>query len=512
MLFNYIVKLINSYKKKKFFQSSYDFVYKKIERDKRLAKIGSQRTAEEIADMFKKRNDSAAAALCEIATFLINSGYPDIAEAYHKLSLKLELNPSTYSLYLQGLLLNPSCTEEKMYRAASMYDKLFLSHVKKYKSYSNDLNTNRKLTIGYICHFFHNCVSQSSLVPLLKAHDRNRVKVVCYSDADPTEVPDYVKTVPDIWRDTKKLDDEALASLIRKDKIDILLELNGHVIVNRYLTIARKPAPIQISYYNIATTTGISAIDYLIVGDDMSMDNVDPYYTESIYKFKGVSGVIKFPDHFPEVSPEPPCLKNEFITFGSFNAAQKVNKEVIKLWCKVLKQVPNSTFYMKAGVLSFEAYINSYKLLFKSEGIDLDRVHFEGFSEHHEMLKCYSKVDIALDTFPHCGATTTMEAIWQGVPVLSLYGERQSMQHGKAILESLGHPEFVAYSEEEFVNKAVELASDPNRLIKYRQQLREDFRYSPKSDVNAFALTLENVYYDMWDKYVKQHCNDVISA
>ena len=280
-----------------------------------------------------------------------------------------------------------------------------------------------------------------------------------------------------------------------------MLELNGHIIINRYLTIARKPAPIQISYYNIATTTGMSTIDYLIMGDEMSLDETAAFYTESIYKIKGVSGIIKFPEDFPEVSLEPPCLKNKFITFGSFGGAQKVNKDVIKLWSKVLKRLPDAKFYMKAGVLTFEDYVKSYKELFQSEGIDLNRIHFEGFSEHHEMLKCYSQVDIALDTFPHCGGTTTMEATWQGVPTLSLYGKRQAMQHGKTILECMGHPELVAYSEEEFIKKAVNLASDRNQLIKYRQCLREDFRHSPRSDPKTFATNLEDAYYAMWANY-----------
>lgn len=494
--------------KKRSLPSRYETVFKKIRQDKKLDEIGAKDTAIQIANMFMSRNDTPAAALCEIATFLVNSGYPDEAQEYHKLSLKMAMLPSTYSLYLQCLLLSLTCTEKQMFEAASQYDKLFLSHVKRYNHYSNELTTNRRLNIGYLCHFFHNSVSQSLLVPYLSAHNRERVKIFCYSDAEPNEVPDFIKSVPEVWRDTKKLDDDALASLIREDKIDILLELNGHIVVNRYLTIARKPAPIQVSYYNIACTTGISAIDYALVGDEMVLPKANSYYTESVYYIKGVCGVAQFPSHFPDVTLEPPCLKNKFITFGSFGGAQKVNKEVIKLWCKVLKKVPNSRFYMKAGVLTFEAYLKSYKKLFEAEGIDTNRVHFEGFSEHHEMLKCYDNVDIALDTFPHGAGTTTMEATWQGVPVITLYGDRQSMQHGKLILTSVGHPELVAYSEEEFINKAYQLASDPEQLIKYRQQLRDDFKKSPRADVKSFAGRLEDAYYDMWKKY----CNKAMTA
>jgi protein O-GlcNAc transferase len=255
-----------------------------------------------------------------------------------------------------------------------------------------------------------------------------------------------------------------------------------------------------VSFYNIATTTGISTIDYVLVAEEIKLKKPESY-TERVYYFKGVGGVVKFADDFPPPAKEPPCLKNRYVTFGSFGAAQKVNRDVIKLWCKVLKKVPDSKFYMKAGVLTYEDYLKSYQHQFSAEGIDLNRVIFEGFSPHHEMLKCYSKVDIALDTFPHGAGTTTMEATWQGVPVLSLYGDRHCMQHGKVILESLGHPEFIAYSEDEFIHKAAALAADYNRLIQYRKNLREDFKKSLRFDVHAFANSLEDAYFDMWEKY-----------
>ena len=499
---------ITRFARKYSFTRSYAALLAKIGNDERIRESGSQPTALQIAKMFEEQKKSAASAACEIATFFVNSGYPEIAQTYHEFSLKLSLDPATYSLYLQGLLLNTSCTEEQMYKAAIQYEKLFLGHVKRYKKYSNELTTDRRLNVGYICHFFHNCVSKSLLVPFMSAHNRDRIKLICYSDAEPADVPDYIKAVPEVWRDTKTLNDAELAEKIREDKIDILLEMNGHIIVNRYLTIARKPAPIQISHYNIATTTGISSIDYLIAGDEMSLQKVDPYYTESLYYIKGVSGVAKFPDTFPDVTLEPPCLKNKFITFGSFGGAQKINKDVVKLWCKVLKAIPDSRFYMKAGVLTFEAYLKSYRKLFSDEGIDLERIHFEGFSEHHDMLKCYAKMDIGLDSFPHNAATTTMEATWQGVPVITYSGKRQCMQHGKVILDSFGHPELIAYSEDEFIRKAVELASDPDRLIKYRQQLRDDFKRSPRADVGAFAAKLEDAYHDMWGKYCRAAVGD----
>lgn len=506
-----VKKILYPFKKikQKISYPAYSPVFKIIKQDKLLRDIGLRRSAEQIANRMMIQQATPAAAFCEIATFLLNGGYPELGLVYHEHSLQLSLLPSTYSLYLQCLMLSPSCTEEQMFKAASKYDELFLSHIQKKTNHQNELTVNRKLRIGYICHFFHNSVSKSQLMPFLNAHHRDRVSVFCYSDAEPAEVPDYIKNIPDVWRDTKKLDDEALAQLIQEDKIDILIELNGHIIVNRYLTIARKPAPIQVSFYNIATTTGISTIDYVLVAEEIKLKKPEAY-TERVYYFNGVGGVVKFANDFPGVAKEPPCLTNGYVTFGSFGAAQKVNREVIKLWCKVLKKVPNSRFYMKAGVLTYEDYLKSYQLQFAQEGIDLCRVIFEGFSPHLEMLECYSKVDIALDTFPHGAGTTTMEATWQGVPVLSLYGDRHCMQHGKVILESVGHPEFIAYTEDEFINNAAALAANPDRLIQYRKNLREDFKKSRRADLDAFAKSLEDAYFGMWEKYCRSKKENTI--
>jgi protein O-GlcNAc transferase len=435
----------------------------------------------------------------EIADFLLNIGLPTAAKPYYQMSLKLDWTPDTHSLYLQCLLMDPACDDEQMFAEATRYNDFF-SDIKKTDSHTNLLDPKKKLNVGYICHFFHNCVSQSLLIPFLKAHNRERVKVFCYSDTETNEVDAAIKSIADVWRDTKNLDHETLSSQIKNDQIDILLELNGHCIMNRYAVIARKPAPVQISFYNQCGTTGISAFDYALVGDENNLEKSAPYYSEEIYYVKGVTGISIFPDHFPAVSP-PPCLSKGYITFGSFGAAHKVNVDVVKMWCKVLKRVPNSRFFMKAGVLSHPAFLNAYKQWFKNEGISLDRIHFEGHSEHHKMLECYSRMDIALDTFPYTAGTTTMEASWQGVPVITLTGDKYCSQNGKVITSSMGHPELIAYSEQEYINKAVELANDKERLIYYRNNLRNDYRNSPRADAKAYAEKLEDAYVDMWKKY-----------
>lgn len=467
----------------------------------KLSNLGLLDTLREVSLGAFANHKSLDVAYKEIAIFLFNAGQPELSQIYFKLSLDLAFTAHTYSLYLQCLLLSPTCTYDQMFHAASEYSSFFTQNITQYSSYRNRRDPKKRLNVGYICHFFYNCVSESLLNPFIRAHNRDRVKVFCYSDTAPAEVSDEIKSIGDVWCDTKEMTDKELAARIQEDEIDILLELNGHCIINRYGVISSKPAPVQISFYNIATTSGISAIDYVMIGDEVTINEEQKkYYTEAIYFIKGVTGIAVFPQSFPDCAP-PPCLKNHYITFGSFNASHKVNEDVVKLWCKVLKRVPTAKFYMKAAPLTHQPYVDFYKAIFAAEGIELDRIHFEGFSEHHVMLECYANVDIALDTFPHGAGTTTMEALWQGIPVIALYGERYCMQHGKMILTSVGHPELVAYSEEEYIEKAAALASQPKLLQKYRQTLRQDFKNSTKADPIAFASKLEDAYADMWARY-----------
>ncbi|OGT47439.1 MAG: hypothetical protein A3E83_01695 [Gammaproteobacteria bacterium RIFCSPHIGHO2_12_FULL_41_20] len=475
-------------------------VGKTVKKDENLKKTKNLDLIKRVIKQGLSGCKSLAEMYREIATFLVNIGQPELAQRYYKLSLELDYTPATYSLYLQCLLLSPSCSDQEMFLKATQYNQFF-SDIKKSESLPlSPVIKDKKLNIGYICHFFHNSVSPSLLLPFIRAHNRERVKIFCYSDTESFEVPENIKNIADTWRDTKNLDDDQLTTVIRQDKIDVLLELNGHCVTNRYGVIARRAAPIQISYYNINATTGISEMDYILVGDEICLDQSRDYYTEKFYYLKGVTSIAEFPTTFPKCSP-PPSLHTTDVTFGSFGAAHKVNYQVIKVWCKILKQVPHAKFYMKAGVLTHDNYLQAYKRSFAAEGVDLSRIHLEGFSDHLAMLDCYAKIDIALDTFPHTGGTTTVEALWQGVPVITWSGDRYAWKHGKMILTSVGHPELVAYSEEEYIAKAVELANSKERLLNYRNQLRADFKNSPKADVKAFATKLEDAYYDMWKNY-----------
>lgn len=478
-------------------ERGYINLFMKIHADKELTSLDIFAT---VKDIFREHVEKQPPAYIyqEIATFLLNVGRPELAEKYFLHSLSAARLAATYSLYLQCLLMSPTCSEAKMLRAARKYNKLFLRKIKRYK-HKKSAFKDTKLTIGYTCHFFHNAPSQTLLLPYLQAHDRNKFKIICYSDAPSNEVPPAIKNVADVWRDTQDLTDEELASLIKSDQVNILVELNGHCVKNRYAALARKPAPIQASHYNLSATSGVAAIDYILLGQEFTLDQRN--YSEKIYYHKGIRKALAFPDYFPPCS-NPPFLKNNYITFGSFGATHKINTDVIQVWCQILNRIPNARFFMKAGTLDHAPFLNAYKQLFKNYGCDPERIIFEGYSDHPTMLEKYSQVDIALDTFPYSGATTIREALWQGVPVITLRdSNKYCTQHGNAILSSMGHSELIANSVDEFVNKAVTLANTPDRLVNYRKTLRDDFKSSPLCNLKLWVSHLEEAYLNMWERF-----------
>ena len=488
--------------KQKWNKKKLEWRYKKImqtiDADQQLSSLA---TLDNIKAIVQSRFETEKFAVIyrEIANFLLNSGQPDFAKKYFLHSLAAARTPHTYSLYLQCLLMSPTCTEKNMLIESKKYNKFFLSKIKQYQHTKHHLDPNKKLTIGYVCHFFNNAPSQTLLLPYLKQHNREQFTIVCYSDALADEIPSDIRNIPDRWRDTEALNDQSLAELIRTDEVDILLELNGHCIINRYGAIARRPAPIQVSHYNWSATSGVAAIDYILVGEEFRLNQAN--YSEKIYYHKGVRKALAFPDYFPPCAP-PPCFKNQYVTFGSFGAAHKINGQVINVWCKILRQVPNARFYMKASVLDHAPFIKAYEQLFAAQGCDLNNIYFEGYTTHEKMLQAYEKVDIALDSFPYSGATSVREALWQGVPVVSLCNEtKHCLQHGKAILRSMGHAELVANSVAEYVSIAVTLAKKKSLLLEYRNTLRQDFKTSPLLDLNNWIKHLEEAYREMWKRY-----------
>jgi len=308
------------------------------------------------------------------------------------------------------------------------------------------------------------------------------------------------------WRSIVGLTEVQVSDIIHKDQIDILVELTGHTANNRLDVLCCKPAPIKVTWIGYPNTTGLSTIDYRITDK-----YVDPLDTEQPY----VESLLRTPNCFlsytpspeaPDVINSPPAIENGFITFGSFNNLAKIGNKVIALWSRILKSVPNSRLLVKAKPFANSEIQQKFTASFEKEGISSNRLDLLSLipscSEH---LRAYGLIDIALDTFPYAGTTTSCEALFMGVPVVVLRGKSNHAHNvGVSLLYNIGLCELIAESPNDCVRISVELASDLPRLRDYRKTIRPKMLASPLCDGITFTKDLESIYIDIFTKW----CND----
>lgn len=352
----------------------------------------------------------------------------------------------------------------------------------------------RRLRIGYVSPDFRLHSVSMFLLPLLEAHDRTRVELFAYSNVElPDVITDHVRRSVDGWRDIQGLTDDVAAARIRADGIDVLVDLAGHTAHNRLGIFARQPAPIQVSWLGYPATTGLSAIDVRFT--DAVADppgESDRQHAERLVRLEG--GFLCYRPLGPTPDPAPPpCLTNGFITFGSFNTLNKLNPEVAALWAQVLHAVPESRLLLKAGPLADGSVRQRVLALFASHGVPAGRIELRArVPDNDGHLKAYGWMDVALDPFPYNGTTTSCEALWMGVPVLTLPGDRHAARVGASLLTAVGRPDLIAGGADDFVRKAVALAGDRGRLVAGRQALRPLLQASRLCDAAAFARAFED--------------------
>ena len=367
-----------------------------------------------------------------------------------------------------------------------------------------DRTRGRRLNVGYVSPNFHRHSVASFLEPLLAAHDRGRFRVFCYSGVErEDDVTAHLKGICDEWRDIRGAFSDAVARQVREDRIDILVDLAGHTGGGRALLFARKPAPVQVSWLGYPNTTGLAQIDYRLT--DAEADPVgaaDRHHSEKLLRLPG--GFLCFqPD---AAAPQPgdlPLLASGHVTFGCFNNLAKVTPAMVALWAKLLAAVPGSRLMMKAHGLASANARRSLLEQFAARGVAAGRVVLLGAEDSAAgHLGRYREVDIALDTYPYNGTTTTCEALWMGVPVITLAGPTHVGRVGASILKRLALDELVAESADAYVARAAALASDAARLRTLRQGLRARMQASPLLDGAAFARAVEATYLTSWNTWM----------
>ena len=374
-------------------------------------------------------------------------------------------------------------------------------------AHDNVPDRNRTLHIGYVSPDFKSHPVSYFFAPIIKTHDRARFRVICYSNVQKGDgVTRGLKSQADVWRDIAKLDDKRVCETIREDGIDILVDLAGHTSGNRLTVFARKPAPLQISYLGYPNTTGLDTIDYRLT--DHWTDppgDADGLCSEKLERLPNGFLCFEPPDNAPAIV-DPPVLANGYITFGSFNKISKVTDEVIAVWAKILNAVPRSRLLIKTQGLEQPAEKQRVINMFVDAGLgDPTRVEIIGLvPSRTQHLSMYGRVDIGLDPFPYNGTTTTCQAVWMGVPVISLTGDRHVSRVGLSIASQLGLVELAVQGIDDYVDTAITLASDPSHLRNFRRAIRQTMATSSLTNKKDFVAALEVAYRRMWIEWCER--------
>jgi predicted O-linked N-acetylglucosamine transferase (SPINDLY family) len=314
------------------------------------------------------------------------------------------------------------------------------------------------------------------------------------------EISERIKANCRGWHPVAGLSDEYMANRIRADGIDILIDLSGHTAYNRLPVFAWKPAPVQVSWLGYFATTGVAAIDYFVADPWTLPVSEEINFTEKVWRLPETRLCFTPPDAAVVVSPLP-ALVNGYVTFGCFNNLSKMNDKVVALWARVMDAVPGSRLFLKARQLTEASVRKSIAERFAAHGIDEGRLILEDYVPRENYLAAYQRVDLALDPFPYTGGTTTAEALWMAVPVLTLAGERFISRQGVGLLMNAGLPDWIASDPDDYVARALAHASDLPRLAALRGNLRAQVLASPVYDAARFAKHFEAALRGMWQHW-----------
>ncbi|MFW5734588.1 MAG: methyltransferase type 11 [Oceanidesulfovibrio sp.] len=354
----------------------------------------------------------------------------------------------------------------------------------------------RPLRVGWVSADFCQHTAGLFAKDVLAALDPDRVESVAYSTG---RVSDWVTKAfrkAMAFRDVAALGDQELASRIRNDDIDVLVDLSGHTAGSRLAVFAHRPAPVQVSWLGYFATTGLSCVDAVLLDEWHAPPEAEAFFTERIIRLpRGRLCYVPVP-FAPEVSP-PPHRCNGFITFGSFNNTGKLSASVLALWSRVLGASPDSRLVLKWRTFNDAGMRSMILDTFAAHGIDPGRIEPRGPSFHVDMLREYGDIDIALDSFPFTGGLTSCEALWMGLPVVTWPQDRVVSRQTHAMLSAVGLPELAAGNADEYVRLAVSLAEDRGRLTGLRQGMRGRMRGSALMDVETFARSLEDELFSL---------------
>ncbi|MCC6610633.1 MAG: tetratricopeptide repeat protein [Burkholderiales bacterium] len=368
--------------------------------------------------------------------------------------------------------------------------------------FANVRDPARRLRVGYVSPDLRRHPVGTLFAPVLDRHDAGAFETFCYYNfARSDAVTERMRGAAHCWRDVAALDDAALAEHVRTDGIDILVDLAGHTTHTRLPAFARRPAPVQVSWLGYFNTTGVATIDWFVTDPHSSPPGQERYFVEKLVRLPATRFCYEPPEFMPEVSPLP-ARRNGFVTFGCFNNLAKLNPGVLKLWARILAALPDARLALQASALSDTPNRERFRALARECGIPDDRLALRPFAPAEQAAAAYHDIDIALDPFPFCGGMTSLDALWMGVPVVTLPHVMIAGRQTASMLANLDLSELIAGDEAQYVDIAVGLARDLDRLAGLRAGLRERFRRSPLADYAGFTRALERAYRMIWEMWV----------
>lgn len=401
----------------------------------------------------------------------------------------------TDGIACQAMLLSTKATNQRIFDAhrkwADRYarpDPSLLMH--QFQRFKGD----RKIRIGYHCAFMDSDTIRYIMSSVIKCRDLNRFEAYGYAA---TAVSNDIAEAFDVVRNSSALSDEEFVKLIRKDFIDIFVELSGFSPFHRFTAMASRCAPIQISYLNHTATSAVSNVDYIFADAISVLTEEDQFFTEKVWRLPGCFLSYTYdPKRLPQIAPVPSKSRG-YVTFGYFGSGGKLGDELIAIWARVMNCVPNSRIYLRNHQLNSESNREFMVERFSRHGIAAERIRIESGAEREEILRSYSEVDISLDTWPYCGGNTVAESLWQGVPVLTLKGDRFSGRYGASLMVAAGCPELVAENVDQLIEIAAKLSTSMSMLEYYRKNLRRLATENGLSDAERFANKLDAAYIEM---------------
>ena len=461
-----------------------------------------------------KRNDEAIT--CYQRALAIK---PDYAEAHNNLGntlqdlgrldeaeasfrRALQCNPD-YAMAHNNLLFtlnyHPDKSGEEIYAAYQEYEQRYgLPYRSQWRNYSNNREPRRRLKVGYVSPDFKRHSVRYFLEPLLSQHDKNAVEIYAYAElTKEDEVTARYRGYAYHWVPTRGMSDDALAERIRADGIDILVELAGHTAQNRLSVFARKPAPVSVSWLGYGYTTGLQAVDYFLTDVTSAPPGSEGLFSEVPWCLQTPACAYRPAEGMGSVGPLLTTQRGH-VTFGTLTRAVRINHRTIRVWSAILKRVEGARLVIDSHDFKSAFMQDALAEKFAAHGIGRDRLEIGFHSPPWDVLR---GMDIGLDCFPHNSGTTLFETLYMGVPFVTLAGRPGVGQLGSSILEGAGHPEWIARTEDEYVEIAAALAADRPKLAALRGGLRQEMEDSPLMDEAGFARKVEAAYREMWAKW-----------